>query len=179
MQLDWQVVRSIATDIASCETASPPTQIVMAEGQITITPSGDLEDGIGNGGLKRDTAVVSHAVEPMIGLKEADVDLGWIIADAAQGKSIEIVFDDSTLANVTLLIQHVIVEKWDLAFDLFSHGERVDQTEAFVMRNIDAKEAYFAFSAERDGMDLGAERRMFAGLGSAFFEGNGTRRAFR
>ena len=127
----------------------------MAEGQVAVTPSGDLKDGVSNSGLKRDAAIMPHAVEPMLRLEKGNVDLGRIVADTAQGKSIEIVFDDAALANVTFLIHHVVVEPRNLAFDLFSHAERVDQTEAFVMRDIDANKAYFALATERGRYGLG------------------------
>lgn len=56
---------------------------MVAEGQVTVTPSGDLEDGVGNSRLKRDTAIMPHAVEPMFRLEEGDVDLGRLFTDAA------------------------------------------------------------------------------------------------
>lgn len=80
----------------------------MAEGQITITPSGDLEDGIGDCGLKGQAAVVPHAVKPMFRLEEGDVDLGWLFAHPAQREPIEIVFDNAAFVDITLLIQHVV-----------------------------------------------------------------------
>ena len=41
---------------------STPGQVVVAERQVPITLSGDLEDGIGDAGLDRGGAVVTHAV---------------------------------------------------------------------------------------------------------------------
>jgi len=46
----------------------------MAEGQVPIPLAGDLENRIGNRRLDRGAAVVAHAVQPMPGLEEADVD---------------------------------------------------------------------------------------------------------
>ena len=61
---------------------STPGQIVVAERQVPITLSGDLEDGIGNARLNRGAAVVTHAMEPMSGLEERNVDCRRVLVDA-------------------------------------------------------------------------------------------------
>src|SRR6266404_3766286 len=64
--------------------ASTPGEVVIAQGQVPITLSGDLEDGISNAGLNRGAAVVSHAIQPMSGLEEPDVDLRRVLLDARE-----------------------------------------------------------------------------------------------
>src|SRR5262249_19620888 len=70
------------------ESPSTPGQVPIAEGQVTIALPGDLEDGIGNTGLYRGAAVVTHATQPMPGLEESDVDLRRILFDARQRESV-------------------------------------------------------------------------------------------
>ena len=44
------------------EMGSTPGQVAVAQRQVPITLPGDLEDGIGNAGLNRGAAVVTHAI---------------------------------------------------------------------------------------------------------------------
>src|SRR6202030_3136309 len=69
---------------------SAPGQVVVAEGQIPIALPGDLEDGIGNAGLNRGAAVVTHAIQPMPGLEEGDVNFRRVLVDTRQQESVEV-----------------------------------------------------------------------------------------
>ena len=62
-------------------------------------------------------------------------------------------------AIVRRLVHGVVVEPGDLAFDLLLHRQRVDQTEAGIVRDVHALEPDLAFAADRDGMHHGADRR--------------------
>ena len=90
---------------------------------------------------------------------------------------VEIVLRHAAVCDVALLIHRVVVEPHDLAFELLFDRQRIDQTEPFVMRDIDALQPHLALLADRNGVDLRADGRMVAGLGSAFFERDGPRRA--
>src|ERR1700744_2391828 len=100
------------------KSASTPRQIVVAEGQIPITLPGDLENSVRNTGLNRRAAVVPHAVKPMPGLEERDVDVRRILVDAGQRERVEVVFRDAAFDDVTLLMHRVVVEPGNLALDL-------------------------------------------------------------
>jgi hypothetical protein len=76
----WANSRAKAGSVNSL--GSTPGEVMIAQGQVPITLSGDLEDGIGNAGLDRGAAVVRHAIQPMPGLEEGDVDLGRVLLDA-------------------------------------------------------------------------------------------------
>src|SRR5262249_12793828 len=52
-----------SSEISSPKEDSPPSQIVVAQGQVPIALAGDLEDGVGNAGLQRGGAVVTHAAQ--------------------------------------------------------------------------------------------------------------------
>src|SRR5258708_17953513 len=103
------------------EKSSTPGQVVIAEGQVPITLSGDLEDGIGNGRLYRGASVVRHAIQPMACLEETDVDFGRVLVDARQHECVKVVLRNASLRDVALLIHRVVVEPHDLTFDLFSN----------------------------------------------------------
>ena len=94
---------------------------MIAQGKVAITLSGDLEDGIGNAGLNRGAAVVTHAIQPMPGLKEGDVDLQRVLPDAREQECVEIVLYDAAFRDIALLMHHVVVEPRNLALDLFSN----------------------------------------------------------
>src|SRR6267142_867485 len=81
-----------------------PGEVMVAEGQVPITFFGDLEDGIGNAGLQRGAAVVTHAVQPMPGLEEGDVDLRRVFLDARQQEGVEIVLRNAAFRDGALLI---------------------------------------------------------------------------
>src|SRR5215475_11742944 len=100
---------------------SSPSEVVVAERQIAITLLGDLEDGVGNAGLDRGAAIVSHAVQPMPRFEEADVDLRRVLVDARQREGVEIVLDHAAVLDVDLLVYRVVQEPGDLAFKLFLH----------------------------------------------------------
>src|SRR3954468_24486718 len=98
---------------------STPGQIVVAERQVPITLSGDLEDGIGNARLNRGASVVTHAMEPMPGLEERNVDCRRVLIDAGQQECVKVVLRNAALCDVALLMHGVVVEPGNLAFDLF------------------------------------------------------------
>src|SRR5213079_1119980 len=100
------------------ERTSTPGQVVVAERQVPITLPGNLEDGIGYAGLNRGAAVVPHAIEPMPGLEEGDVDFRRVLFDARQQEGVEVVLHNAALRDVALLIHGVVVEPGNLAFDL-------------------------------------------------------------
>src|SRR5688572_15979343 len=112
-------------------------------------------------------------------LEEADVDLRRVLVDARQQEPVEIVLDDAAVLDVALLIHRVVVEPGDLTFELFLHGERIDQTEPFLVRDIDALDTHLALLAERNGVDHRADRRMSAALRTALFERDRARGALR
>src|SRR5712671_941486 len=103
------------------QTPSTPGQIVVAQGQVTITLASDLKDRIGNAGLQRGAAIMAHATQPMPGLEEGDVDVRRIFLDARQRESVEVVLGDAPVYDVALLMHGVVVEPGDLAFELFAH----------------------------------------------------------
>ena len=103
------------------ELASAPGQVVVAQGQVPITLPGDLENRIGDAGLNRRAAVVTHAVEPMPGLEEGDVDFRRVFVNARQQEGVEVVLRNAALRDGALLMHRVVIEPDDLAFDLFAH----------------------------------------------------------
>src|SRR5712691_10946006 len=82
------------------EPPSTPGQIVVAQGQVPITLAGDLKDRIGNAGLQRGAAVVTHATQPMPGLEEGDVDFRRIFPEARQRESVEVVLGNAPVYDV-------------------------------------------------------------------------------
>src|ERR1700731_5376099 len=87
--------------------SSGPGQVVVAERQVAIALPGDLEDGIGNAGLNRGAAVVTHAVQPMPGLEESDVDLRRVLVDARQQECVEVALRNAAFRDVALLMHRV------------------------------------------------------------------------
>src|SRR4051812_25913657 len=59
-----------------------PCEVVIAQRQVPIALSRDLEHRVANGRLHRSGAVVPHAVQPMPRLEEPDIDLGRVFVDA-------------------------------------------------------------------------------------------------
>ena len=85
LQISW------GRELSDRDHRSAPGQVAVAEGQVAIALPGDLEDGIGNTGLNRRAAVMTHAAQPMPGLEERNVDFRGILFDPRQRESVEIV----------------------------------------------------------------------------------------
>src|SRR5215469_4870710 len=156
-----------------------PGEIVIAERQIAITLAGDLEDGVTNCRLNRGAAVVAHAVHPMPGVEEPDIDLGRCLADSRKDELVEIMLHNAAFLDRTFLVHRVIEEPHDLALDLLSHRQRIDQAESLLMRDVDAFDTDFSILADGNRVHHGADRRHAVTLGAMFFQRNATCRPFR
>src|SRR4051812_34367486 len=99
---------------------SSPGQVVIAEGQVAIAFSSDLENSVADSRLQRGAAVMSQAIKPMPRFEEPDVDLRRVLVHAREQEAVEIALDDATILDVALLIHRVVVEPGDLTFELFA-----------------------------------------------------------
>src|SRR2546426_2907124 len=79
---------------------------------------------------------MAHAHQPMPGREEANADLRRVLADARQRELVEVVLDDVSVGDCGRLVHGVVVEPDDLPFDLLLHRQRVDQTEAGIVRDV-------------------------------------------
>ena len=147
--------------------------------QLPHALAGDLEDRVGNRGLNRRRAVVSHADQPVPGREEADVDLGWVFVDPGQRERVEVVLDDAPVLDRAGLMHGIVVEPGDLPFNLLPHRQRIDQAEARLVRHVDALELDPAATAHRDGVHHGADRGHAIAFGAPLLETDGPCRARR
>ena len=112
---------------------------MLPERQLAETLTRNLEDRVTDRRLHRRAAIVAHADEPMRGRKEAHVYLWRILRDARQMEPIEIVLDNASILDIAGLVHGIVVEPRDLALDLLLDGQRVDETEPRLVRNVDAR----------------------------------------
>src|SRR5215470_2368979 len=106
---------------------------MVTERRFPVTLPGDLENGVGDGGLNRGAAVVPHAAQPVPGLEEGDVDLRRILVDARQRECVEVVLHDPSVFDMARLVHRVVPEPRDLALDLFPHRQRIDEASPFLL----------------------------------------------
>src|SRR5260370_19480588 len=109
----------VDSEMTTTERGSTPGPVVGADRGVTIPIPGDLEDGIGNAGLNRGAAIVTHAIQPMTGLEEGDVDFRRVLFDARKRECVKVVLRNAAFRDVALLMHRVVVEPGDLAFELF------------------------------------------------------------
>src|SRR5579883_348242 len=130
-----------------------------AEGKVPVTPPGNLEYRISDGGLNRSRTIVTHSQQPVSGLKETDIDLRRRLVEVRDAERIEIILDDMSVFDRVGLVHRIVVEPVDLALQLLLHRQRIDEAEPGLMCDIHAIEVNLAFAADRNRMHHRADRR--------------------
>ena len=126
---------------------------------------------------------LAHAFNPFVRFQEGDVHFLRILAHAGDRILVEIDLDSLSVLDRDLLIPRVVISPGDLSFDVFAHGQRIDQAESLLEGHIDAMKYDLPAFGHLHGVDLSANRaltaRTAADTAATIVDGDAARPALR